>query len=446
MPEKGEHEGQDRIVLTAGTFCAKYRNGSGVVVEKATGCRDETAARSVLAELERRAELVKSKVLTAAEDAVSDHQDTALAEHIAAFGEHLTANRVSKTYHEDSLRYLRRLAAECPFSKLSDLDRSALERWLARRADEDMSARTCNAYRAAAVRFCNWCVKIRRLTANPFEGMPKLNERADRRRERRALTEAELVKLLEVARRRPLLDRMTVRRGVNKGKAIATLREVTRTRLERLGRERALIYKSLVLTGLRKKELASLTAGQLELDGPVAYAVLDAADEKNREGSDIALRADLAADLRPMAGRQARSPTERSSATWRADSGAAAGRYPSLLRAGRSGADSRPRFETRRHPQTGRTGPDRGRSRHAAHLRDSLEQGRGAVADRSSGNATQRPAAHGKRLHRPEVVGRSRGARRAAGFTARRGEAKETTGDRHSRPGRFACTAACTKS
>ena len=38
-------------------------------------------------------------------------------------------------------------------------------------------------------------------------------------------------------------------------------------KLERLGWERALIYKTLVLTGRRRKELASLTVGQMELDG-----------------------------------------------------------------------------------------------------------------------------------------------------------------------------------
>ena len=52
-----------------------------------------------------------------------------------------------------------------------------------------------------------------------------------------------------------------------------------------------------MLTGLRKGELASLTVGQLELDGPTPSAMLHAADEKNRQGSQIALRADLAADL-----------------------------------------------------------------------------------------------------------------------------------------------------
>ena len=69
-------------------------------------------------------------------------------------------------------------------------------------------------------------------------------------------------------------------------------------KLERLGRERALIYKMLVLTGLRRGELASLRAGQLELDGSMPFVELKAADEKNRQGSTIPIRADLANDLK----------------------------------------------------------------------------------------------------------------------------------------------------
>jgi integrase len=75
-------------------------------------------------------------------------------------------------------------------------------------------------------------------------------------------------------------------------------------RLERTGHERALMYKTLVLTGLRKGELASLTIGQLEFGGPVAYAVLNAADEKNRQGSDIPLRADVVTELSSWLGQR----------------------------------------------------------------------------------------------------------------------------------------------
>jgi hypothetical protein len=39
-------DGTDRLVITARTYTAKYRDGSGIVREVATGCRDESAARS----------------------------------------------------------------------------------------------------------------------------------------------------------------------------------------------------------------------------------------------------------------------------------------------------------------------------------------------------------------------------------------------------------------
>ncbi len=57
-------EGQDgslRVRVDAGTYTAKYRDGEGIVREVATGCRDRQAAQSVLADLERRAERVRSR-------------------------------------------------------------------------------------------------------------------------------------------------------------------------------------------------------------------------------------------------------------------------------------------------------------------------------------------------------------------------------------------------
>lgn len=290
-----------RIRIRSSKYVAKYRDGSGIVRKVTTGCRDEAAARSVLGELVRRAELVKSNVLSAAEDAAADHQRIPLSEHFAAYDGHLCEKDVSKTHREDRKRYLKRLAAECEFTILADLDQSVMERWLAHQRATGMSPRSRNAHLAALVGFGNWCVDTCRLTVNPFARMKRANEKTDRRRKRRAMTEEELVKLLRVARRRPLLDRMTIRRGPRKGQVAASLSDATRANLERLGRERALIYKTLVLTGLRRGELASLTLGDLDLDGAVPYAALNARHEKNRQGSEIPLRDDLADDLRPMA-------------------------------------------------------------------------------------------------------------------------------------------------
>jgi integrase len=185
---------------------------------------------------------------------------------------------------------------------LGDLRRDALDSWLAKQHNrpdgKTMSARTRNAYQGAMVSFSNWCVDTKRLASNPFKAMPKASENAGRVRQRRAMTEAELVRLLAVARNRPLQEARTVRRGRRRGEACAKLRAKTVAALDWIGRERALIYKTLVLTGLRKSELASLTVAQLDLDGAIPCLSLHAADEKNREGNDLILRGDLAADLR----------------------------------------------------------------------------------------------------------------------------------------------------
>lgn len=132
-----------------------------------------------------------------------------------------------------------------------------------------------------------------------------------------------LARLLHVARLRPLAEfgRRSARQPKEKanGRKTWTLEPLTfetidgaaeqaRERLKEnpefiaqqtsLGRERALIYKMLVLTGLRKGELASLTVAKLDLDGPLPLTNLNPADEKSREGNSIPLRADLADDLR----------------------------------------------------------------------------------------------------------------------------------------------------
>ena len=119
----------DRIAVEAGTYTAKYRDGSGIVREVATGCRDESAARSILGKLERRAELVKGEIISASEDATIDHQSTPLADHIAAFLDHQRARGISRRVN-NTRSQLHRVAANCGFRRLADLDASALERWL----------------------------------------------------------------------------------------------------------------------------------------------------------------------------------------------------------------------------------------------------------------------------------------------------------------------------
>ncbi len=206
VPTEGKFVGQERIAVETPTYFAKYRDGAGIVRQVATGCRDEDAARSVLSKLERRAELVRSEIISPAEDATADHQHTPLAQHVAAIHEHRTAKGLNAARIANTKSRLDRLADECGFSRLADCSADALTHWLNRQQANGMSPGNRNEYRQELVGFGNWCVETHRLSVNPFSKVPKADAKFDRRRQRRSMTESELRQLLEVARWRPLAE------------------------------------------------------------------------------------------------------------------------------------------------------------------------------------------------------------------------------------------------
>jgi integrase len=317
--------GVDRLVFTSPYWRARYRNGSGNKCDVPTCCRDEVAARSVANDLERRAELVKAGTIKPAEDAAADYAKLPLDQHFTAFIAHLRAKAVTDAHRKTAEQRLRCLANACGYSHLGDLNPEPVERWLVLRTEGGMSASARNGYREALISFGNWCVRTHRLPANPFLRVPRADEKSDPRRKRRAMTEDELRQLLFIARHRPLaeLGREVIktlkesedgkRRGnwfmgrltisnIDAAEQRARLKmsdDPDRiVRIEYAGRERELVYKAFVLTGLRKSELQSITVAQVDLDADPPCLLLYAGDEKNRHGSNIQLRSDLASDIR----------------------------------------------------------------------------------------------------------------------------------------------------
>jgi len=322
-------EGQDGTVRVRGrspTYTVRYRDAAGRLVEKATGLKDRTAARIELASLEKQVERVRAGVLAPEECRIADHAAEPLAKHLDEYQRHLRARKGNARRIKMLRSRIDRIARECRITQLGRLTASAVEQWLVRQAEYDMSSTTRNGYREALIGFGRWCCNTHRLAINPFTNLTRAEQEVDRRHQRRALTTEELSRLLEVASKRPLAEYgRTVIKKERTTKPTSGSRATwnyeplefesldiacQRARralkgspakiemLERTGRERRLIYLTLVSTGLRKGELASLTAGQLTFDGPVAYAALDAADAKNRKCAGIPLRKDLATELR----------------------------------------------------------------------------------------------------------------------------------------------------
>lgn len=293
------------------TYYANYRDGGGIVRVVATGCRDNSAAMAVLADFEQQAELVKGKIITSDQAKIAEHANSLMTVHIADFLEY---QRLKKTHPIRVKAYETRLqesARACGFRYLSDLSADSLSRWLAQQVDgpRQMGASVYNGFVEVWVAFGNWCLGKRtkgksrhghgekRLLANPFDKFPKMDEKAAPKRKARALTEEEFVRLLDAARRRPLDDARTVRNGPNKGQKNIQLKPERQAQLERLGHERALIYKTAILTGLRTNELRTLKVGDLSF-GEIPCIKLRAVIEKNRRGSSLALRSDLAEELK----------------------------------------------------------------------------------------------------------------------------------------------------
>jgi integrase len=315
-------DGAIRVVIETGRWLASYVDASGRTREVSTDCREKQEAEKVLDELVHRAKLIRTGVVTEEEDAIADPQATAMVEHFEAYRTHMLSRGLSAAHIGEVSRYLRNLADDCGFTRLSDIRGDRLDRWIADRRSEQMGARTLNCYLAAWKTFMDWCVGESRTASNPFSRISKADEKADRRRQRRSMTETELGRLLYVARWRPLAEygRERVFKTPAEGKrtswtntpltfeTIDLAIEQARLslsenpdlieKLELRGKERQLIYKTMVMTGLRKKELTLLKLRNLDLDCDPPYLTLDAANEKNREGNSIPLRADLADDLR----------------------------------------------------------------------------------------------------------------------------------------------------
>ncbi|GJM20007.1 MAG: hypothetical protein DHS20C14_22200 [Phycisphaeraceae bacterium] len=120
---------------------------------------------------------------------------------------------------------------------LDEIEPNAVQRFLRQLKREGKSARTINSHRAHANAFLNWCVKQRRISENPLKVIPRLDERKDRRRVRRAFTPEELGDLV---------------------RSTAALSEA--------GARRSVLYLVAALTGLRRGELRKLTWGDADLD------------------------------------------------------------------------------------------------------------------------------------------------------------------------------------
>jgi len=176
-----------------------------------------------------------------------------------------------------TLSFIRDFMETCGFTTPSNLDATKVADYILdlRRGNEKgkrkpLSARTINARLTALKSLTRWLFRDGRMRTDPMMQVGKLNVRTDRRHERRALDDEELVRLIQAAERGP--DVL----GIS-------------------GPDRAMLYRLAVETGLRASELASLTPESLDLvDLNEASVKVAAAYSKHRRDDIVPIRRDLA--------------------------------------------------------------------------------------------------------------------------------------------------------
>ncbi len=207
----------------------------GSFVDPQTGRRvtrklftDQQASRRELDRLIQDAERRAVGII----DRFADHRDRPISEHVEAYLAHCEHVGQAKRHLQVKAYDLDRLIGDVSARRLTDLDPERVEQHLRRLRRQGLSARKVNAVRAHACAFINWCVKTGRLPDNPLKAVPKLDERRDRRRVRRPLTDEELGRLIAVAQ----------------------------------PRGRALWYLTAALAGLRKGDLQALRWADIDFN------------------------------------------------------------------------------------------------------------------------------------------------------------------------------------
>ena len=274
-----------RIVEESQVYVARYTDGTGRFRERSTGCRDLRAAEHQLNAWLQEADKIKAGIISQEELEESLRQKGLIVDCFPSFIRHLKSKSATEKHISYTTKRFNKVCSECGFIKLTDFKTEVLLRWLQTQAESGMGASTSNAYRKAVVTFCNWAESKKYLRYNPFKTIPVQREDLDVRRERRALTGEEIGKLLKAAQERPLFRKKRADDYI-KQKAI------------RKGLERKLIYATLLYTGLRKNELASITFGQVFLDDKIPHIFLKAPNAKSRKAAKLPLHPELIVQLK----------------------------------------------------------------------------------------------------------------------------------------------------
>jgi len=233
------------------------------------GFSDKKETERLAAKLEHDVMLRKRGIIDPEQENQAKKRTASLAKHLQAFEKSLsmaTGLHVKKT-----ISRVRRIINEAGMETPADINIESVGAVLQKMLEEnEIGHKTYNHYLSSMQQFCSWMVP-KRMTINPLLGMNKLNTEVDIRYKRRALTPDEFQKLVQSARTSEISIQCYS------------------------GEERARIYTISYMTGLRRKEIASLTPRSFNLTDNPPTLTIEAACSKHRRKDVLPLHQELVA-------------------------------------------------------------------------------------------------------------------------------------------------------
>jgi integrase len=230
----------------------------GQILEVSLGTPDKQSAEKKRGELRQEKERERAKILAPKE--MREAAQRSLSEHVSDFVKDVLARGKTEKYAGVLEVRLNRLIAECGWKQVSSVTADSFVTW---RTRQKMAPKTFNEYLNAISGLLNWMRRQARIAANPLQVVGKVETRGRDTRERRALTDAEMRKLLAVS-----------------------------------GKRKA-VYLMAVFTGLRRGELRQLQWRDVHLeDAAQPFVVVRASTTKNHEQATIKLHQDVVVALR----------------------------------------------------------------------------------------------------------------------------------------------------
>lgn len=281
----------------------------GRVKRTNTHCSDYRAAQAVLTEYHR----LQERGIAGLTDPFKPHLDRPILDHLAEYVV-VVRERVRTTAYPATVeRELKRMFTACNIEYLRDLTAEKVQGYL---VNWEVKAATKNRTRSYLYSFYQWLVRRDRVATNIVDRVdtakPKQGEQEKRRR--RAMKLKELRRLISAVNRFPLAAVETNhggrprRDGSRTGPVSADIQDPTRAALQMKGRERALLYRTAILTGLRRGELSRVKVRHLQ----VKQKVLDLPGQltKNARPAVIPLVPSLSRDLKSWIADTCKAPDD----------------------------------------------------------------------------------------------------------------------------------------